>query len=486
LPRVAKHFSAQLAKDAHAAGLAVTLADGKTRAIPVTASPVILEDAEIEQRAKTSRLLASATFKMAKAALAGWMREDLLASMSPLERSLAVATGAKVSHLATVRVDYFVSDRPWALEINATIPAMQAYSDIAAEQFLRAVGRQAGASAETISEWIVQNGSNTRSLFDALMATYALERGKDARPRRMVLLSRPQDAQLTEQRHLARRFTEFGVASSTAHPTDLTISRGAVSLRGEPVDLIYRHLFVRRLEEMDAAPLKQLYADAPTGKVSLINAPASHVEVKGVFAELSRALTEPELATEAGLTPEELTEVRASVPWTRRFLPGPATLSDGSRIPDLIAHVASEPARYVLKRSWDYGGKQVFLGGTVGEPVFDERVEAAYGSALTWDALCQKASVDPAGGGFVVQEVVLTQAEPHLLCTPTELKPVDLFVDYSGYASVGGASGVHWGGVCRGSVSRIVNIVGGGGVIPLLRRPVADALMKALETSGGI
>jgi hypothetical protein len=54
-------------------------------------------------------------------------------------------------------------------------------------------------------------------------------------------------------------------------------------------------------------------------------------------------------------------------------------------------------------------------------------------------------------------------------------------VDYSAYASVGLGQEPAWGGVCRGSVSQVVNIVGGGGVLPLLTREVADRLAAALE-----
>jgi hypothetical protein len=38
-----------------------------------------------------------------------------------------------------------------------------------------------------------------------------------------------------------------------------------------------------------------------------------------------------------------------------------------------------------------------------------------------------------------------------------------------------------WGGVCRGSLSQIVNIVGGGGVLPLLTAEVAAKLERAFH-----
>jgi hypothetical protein len=480
---LAHRLGPQMARAAYTAGLAVTLSDGGTRPIPLTGTPVVLPDSELERRAHLSHLVTSATFKMARAALQGWLRDELLNGLSPFERELALATAHRQEHLATVRVDYFVADRPYALEVNATIPAMQAYSDIAAESFIRAAAGVIGMNESQTLALLQRNGSNARALYEALRTSFAAERGKE--PKQMALLCRRNDAQYSELAHLAAHFSAWGTPAEVVYPDEATYD-GTFYARGRPFDLVYRHLFVRRLEQLDAPAIKRFYAEAPGGKTSLLNGPASHVEVKAVFAELSRALADPELAQEAGLTDDELGAVQEAVPWTRRFRPGPGKGPQGERITDIVEHVAAEPARFVLKRSWDYGGKQVFLGNTVGEPVYEDRIRAAYGRALSWRELCQEASRDQVGGGFVVQEVVLTQPEPHLLCTADEVRPVELFVDYSGYASVGPAQTAPWGGVCRGSVSRIVNIVGGGGVIPLLRQSVAaeleDGVRRAMRT----
>ena len=79
----------------------------------------------------------------------------------------------------------------------------------------------------------------------------------------------------------------------------------------------------------------------------------------------------------------------------------------------------------------------------------------------------------------LIGRLVDTQPEPHLLCSTSSQDAVDLYVDYSSYASVGLDSQPNWGGVCRGSLSHIVNIVGGGGVIPLLIDEVASSLLNA-------
>ncbi|RYZ37394.1 MAG: hypothetical protein EOO72_10585, partial [Myxococcaceae bacterium] len=109
---------------------------------------------------------------------------------------------------------------------------------------------------------------------------------------------------------------------------------------------------------------------------------------------------------------------------------------------------------------------------------YEERVKGAYGESKTWEQLCERAATEPQGG-FVVQEVVDTQPEEHLVCGTNQVLPTSFFVDYSAYASVGLAKQPAWGGVCRGSMSEIVNIVGGGGVLPLITTEVASKLLLA-------
>jgi hypothetical protein len=465
LRRQAVHFGPELARTAYARGLAVTQKDGSTRPIPVTATPVILEATEIRRRATLSAHLASATVKMARAVLGGEQRGLLLEALSPLERTLAERTWKQVERLATTRVDYFVDTQPRALEVNATIPAMQGYSDIAARTFIEVVARHFRYPERALPTLLTLNGSNTLALYRALLDGYAAERDGKL-PDTIALLCRRNDAQITEQRYLCERFRELGADADVVHPDEVS-GEESFEVRGKRYDLVYRHLFVRRLEETPAPWVEDFLGVVPGRKAVLLNPPASQVEVKTTFALLSQSLAEPALAESAGLSPEELEAIRASVPWTRLFRE------------ELVARVAAEPKRYVLKRAWDYGGRAVFLGRSEGTQAYVERVQATYGAPLTWAQLCERAASDRAGGGFVVQEVVETTPESHLLCTESGLQPLSLHVDYSAYASVGLAKQPAWGGVCRGSTSEIVNIVGGGGVLPLLTTEVARKLLMA-------
>lgn len=475
----APKFGAELARTAFQRGLAVTKPDGTLQPIPITATPVILDAAEIRRRAELSARLASATLKMAEAVLAGGTSEVLLEALSPLERALAERTWKHITRLITTRVDYFVDAQqgPRALEVNTTIPAMQGYSDIAARSFIEVVARHFLYPERAIHALLTLNGSNTLALYRALLDGYAAER-KGQLPETIALLCRRNDAQITELNYLAERFREFGADADVVHPDEVS-GEDAFLARGKRYDLVYRHLFVRRLEQTPSPWLEDFFGTVPGKKAVFFNPPNSQVEEKATFALLSQALASPELAEGAGLSPEELEAIRASVPWTRRFKRGPAVGPGGENLEDLVATVAAEPRRFVLKRSWDYGGKAVFLGRSVGTLPYNERAQALYGAPLPWAELCERAVTDTTGGGYVVQEVVDTSPEDHLLCTETGVLPASLFVDYSAYASVGLAKQPAWGGVCRGSMAEIVNIVGGGGVLPLITSEVAHKLLMA-------
>jgi hypothetical protein len=74
-----------------------------------------------------------------------------------------------------------------------------------------------------------------------------------------------------------------------------------------------------------------------------------------------------------------------------------------------------------------------------------------------------------------VQASVPTETRELALHTPDGSTSGMMRVDYAAYASLG-AGAISWGGVVRAAPSAIVNIVGGGGVVPVLRREVAEAL----------
>jgi hypothetical protein len=475
----APKFGAELARLAYQRGLAVTQKDGSTRPIPITATAVILDAAEIRRRSEVAAKLSSATMKMSEAVLNGGSSEVLLGPMLPIVRSVTERTWRHVARLATTRVDFFVNTagQPRALEINTTIPAMQGYSDIAARTFLEVVARHFGYPEKALHALLTLNGSNALALYRALLDGYAAER-KGKLPDTIALLCRRNDSQLTELRYLAERFREYGAEADIVYPDEVS-GDGAFMANGKKYDLVYRHFFVRHLQAAPNPWLEDFLSTVPGKKAVFLNPPTAHMEIKLTFALLSQAAAEPELAEGAGLTADELAAIRSHVPWTRRFRRGPAVGPGGEKLDDLVAAVAAEPHRFVLKRAWGYGGSAIFLGDSVGTVPYNERVKEIFGAPLSWPELCERVVADSLSGSYVVQELVKTQPQDHFVCTETGALPTSFYVDYSAYASVGLAKQPAWGGVCRGSMSEIVNIVGGGGIVPLITTEVAHKLLMA-------
>lgn len=473
LERDAAKLGPRLATEAFARGLAVTAAGGHETPIAVTLTPVVVAEKELTRRRRLSGLLARAAVSMARHALQTPPYAALIeGALSPLELAYARQNGAQLETLASMRVDYFVDDAVHALEVNATIPAMQGYSDIAASTMIEVVAEHWGASDAETAALVADNGSNADALWRSLVQCY--QRVRPGRPiEEVAILCRRDDAQIPELRYLAARFAAHRVRAEVVHPDEFS-SDAEVRVHGRRIDLVYRHIFVRRLEAglPGSEYVRKLLAEPQGTRAVVLNPPSSQVEVKAVFALLSLALDDAALRNGAGLTAAECEAIAAVVPWTRPLA-----------FPGVRERVTADPDGYVLKRSWDYGGRAVFVGAARTHPEFAARTKQIFGAELDWPGVCEAAMRDARGGGFIAQSRIDVQPQRHLVCASNgPPQQAELFVDYSGYASVGmsprESDGLAWGGVCRGSGSQVVNILGGGGVLPLLTESVAQRLIK--------
>src|SRR5512132_1026188 len=116
----ANDLAPELGRLALERGLAVTGKDGEVKPIPITATPVVIAKEEIQRRVELSARITSAAVKMAGEILSGPDRDLLAGAVSPVEKAILEKTEGAIERLATARVDYFVTDRPRALELNTT------------------------------------------------------------------------------------------------------------------------------------------------------------------------------------------------------------------------------------------------------------------------------------------------------------------------------------------------------------------------------
>lgn len=475
---IAQEYADALARD----GLTVFRASDETFIpIPPVLSPEVLGRAQLQRLAGAARRILSATARVARWTLGpagAELAAKLYATFTPLERA-CLADPTRFDRIATARVDYFVdaAGEPRALELNATIPAMQGYSDLIAHRFLRTIARERGLPAERAEALVTRAGSNTAELLASIVAHYARAGGKAATPS-ILIVSRRGDAQLGELKHYERTFAAAGHRALHVWADEVDVDgAGRLGARGERFDLLYRHIFARRVEA-GSALAKLLVDPGPNVILNPVNSP---LEVKGMFALLSESAGDPASAARYGIDDDELAVLREVIPWTRLVAAAPSTLPDGSRVADLAAWVAANAARLVLKRSWDYGGKSVVLGPEAESDASRARISELFGAeATTWPQLVARAVHDP--GGWVVQEFVPPVPRRHLLVerdAAGRAAPAwrELYVDVSAYANLG-VTPRPSGGVCRASGSRIVNILGGGGLTPVVTDDVLAELFR--------
>jgi hypothetical protein len=413
----------ELAREAQRRASALGLMRGP-EPIPLVLSPSSLPRGELAALGRAARLVTSALVKVARDLIERRPEKArlLFHHLSPLEHEALATRWREAEELLHSRIDWFVDAQGTvrALEVNATIPAMQVYSDAAARGWAEAVRPGRIAALE-------RNPSNAAWLIDALLKAASAR----AQPVKVQLLHREGDPQLTELAGLAAMLRARGIEARTCTP------RG-VSLDGDPHRVLYRHLFARYVEP--GTPLGKAFLDPV--KHGIWNRVDGWLETKGLFAELS-------LQARAGyLSADERAAVAEVVPWTRLLDDiGDKELGDGDR--------------FVLKKSHDYGGKSVVIGREAGAAAFRDSLAGARRDAP---------------GTWVLQELVDAPAIDRFLCSRDGARRLPLHLDISTYASL--IPGVpDAGSVCRAAPGRVVNIVGGGGVAPLFADDVLGEML---------
>jgi len=414
---------------------------------------------------------------------AGSLARRLYAGFTPFEMACLRQNPQGLQRVATARVDFFVPEQgqPWVLEVNATIPAMQGYSDILSRNWLRSLAVARGRRPAEIARLAEGIPSNSAQLLDSLLAHYRLDleaRGRSASQHPAILIvSRRGDAQLAELRHYEGAFAERGHRALHVWADEVEAdASGRVRARGEEFDLVYRHIFARRVAPSSA--LGSLLLNP--GYTVVLNPVLSPLEVKGLLAVLAETRHDDDRATRIGLDESERWATALLLPWTRLLAQESATLVDGTRTRDLAAWVSEHPDCAVLKRSWDYGGRSVLLGPERYSDGFRTRARKLFGDECgDWRDLVARATRDP--DCWVVQEYVPPPVRHHLVVErDASGRPRaswrDLFVDLSLFTNLG-VTTRPTGGACRASASPIVNILSGGALVPLAPAALIEGLL---------
>lgn len=429
----------EAARAAWAGGMTVHRPGGEVVEIPLVAEPEVFPREALDALASEARALCSGAVKLARALLAGGDARDREALLGPFEGLEAEAMARLLDEAPCpavyVRVDFLRGEdgRPRALELNATIPAMTGYADLATHAWVRAAARARGMTPRRAGELVAACGSRMEQLRESLLSFYRARGGTRARPS-IALVARPGDAQLGELRRVAEHFRQMGHEAANLLPTECD---------PDAWEILYRHVWAHNTPP-DSPFARALRAPA---RWVLANPVNGMLEAKALFARLSECADDPDLARRAGLDAAELSAARR-LPCTRRL------------DEEVARRVVAERPRWVLKRSWDYGGKSVHLGTELDDEAWRRVVEQALG--------------DPRGGGFVAQERVVAARRPATRITPGAVERTRLHRDVSTYTGLGPF--VPGGSVVRAAASPVVNILGGGGLAPVVPQDVLDEL----------
>src|SRR5207253_5605817 len=200
----------QLAREAQRRASALGLMRGVTP-IPLVLSPSSLPREELLALGRGARLITGALVKVAREVIERRPERArlLFRHLSPMESAALATRWREAEELLQSRIDWFVDadGNVRALEVNATIPAMQVYSDAAARGWAEAV---TPARARALQ----RNPSNASWLVDALLAA-ARHRAK---PLHVQLLHREGDPQVAELRALAALLRLRGIDPRTCTP----------------------------------------------------------------------------------------------------------------------------------------------------------------------------------------------------------------------------------------------------------------------------
>src|SRR5512140_980797 len=147
-------------------GMTVLRPDGSVVPIPLLAEPEVFSREALAGAAVEAERILTASVKLARALLSSGDARDRAALVEPFSGLEAEAMGRLFEAPLPVmvgRVDFLVPESggiPRALELNATIPAMPGYADLAAFSWIRAAARERGRSPREANALVARCGSH--------------------------------------------------------------------------------------------------------------------------------------------------------------------------------------------------------------------------------------------------------------------------------------------------------------------------------------
>ena len=327
---------------------------------------------------------------------------------------------------------YVVDERSLkVVEYNAETPAGIGYGDKLAEVF-----DQLEPMRRIRERYAIECKPAMGSLHTALMNAYK-RWGRTQTPQ-VAILDWQEVPTLNEHRITQVYFEAVGTRTILADPRELVYRSGQLWKDDFRIDLIYKRVLYSELIErmgMDNPVVKAIRDRA----VFITNSPSAKLMAK----KASLAFLSDEQQAHL-FTLEERRAIDAHIPWTR-VVAERKTMYGGQEI-DMVAFIAENKHRLVLKPNDEYGGKGVVIGWVSSDEAWQEALKQALETP------------------YVVQERVAIVERAFPIWAEGELSITPLYVDADPYVFSGG---IVDGCLTRLSPVALLNVTAGAGsVVP--------------------
>jgi len=249
---------------------------------------------------------------------------------------------------------------------------------------------------------------------------------------RLALVDTADSPSVPEFRIICAAARASGLDALHATLDDVTYDGSTLTVKGEPVQLVYRRALIDDIDQSD------LVAAARDGRVCVVNPFRSLVaNNKKLFA----LFCDPRFSHLIQRDEKEV--IDATIPWTRILRPGRTQYGEW-RI-DLLPFVADNRERLVLKPASDFGGHNVSLGMETPQQEWESILEAHAERA-----------------DFIVQEYVPV---PEEMFPTVEDGHVQMRLKRFNINPFG-IGGRYAGSITRISDRAVINVSAGGGLLP--------------------
>ena len=357
--------------------------------------------------------------------------------VTEIERDLVSIDPKYDQACPTARLDSFLADDAYAyVELNGESPAGIAFSDSAREIFLNLPLMQ--KFQETYE---VYGFEGRPRLLETLLACYEEFSDGGAKEKPTIAIVDLTDRPTIEEFNLCKEhFEANGHQAIICTPDELEFSGGRLKCGEDEIDIVYRRLLVREyIPIIDEHPA--LIDAYRAGAVCVANSYRGLIlHKKAMFAVLTNEKY-AHLFTE-----EELTAIKAHVPWTRNFRDEKTIYNDAEI--DLIEWTRENSSKLVLKPNDDYGGHGIYIGWASTAEEWNDAIEHALKT-----------------GDYLVQERVKTAKEVFpFIDEDGNIDMREQLVDLDPLLFNGKVGSAF----TRLSTTELANVSSGGGMVPTL------------------